>query len=365
MNEIEIGGGAQRILIGPTVDPADGVTPVAAITMAQDTKYLFAPNGDEYSMSAYTVSAATLTGYHWITVPAGRCTAGNLSASGNKGNTGFAAINAPTKYLPCKTPLRWKSQNTLRADRGTDRRQVDAREFGDSSLDLTSTMKTSVNAEVDTALNTAIPGDPTADSVNERVKTLDDNFTTTVAGRIDAAITSRSSHSAADVWSVATRALTDKAGFSLAADQSAVTIGTVNALASGERTLIGTAVWATTVRSLTVVTGFGLAADQSAVTIGTVNAVATGGISAASIAADAIGASELAASAATEIADALLARANWAYDGTTSVAKCLDRIMGYCMGKTVRASLVENFYATDGATLLFTSTYASGGRTVA
>ncbi len=36
-----------------------------------------------------------------------------------------------------------------------------------------------------------------------------------------------STHAAADVWAVATRAITDKAGFSLAADQSAVTVGTV------------------------------------------------------------------------------------------------------------------------------------------
>ena len=39
--------------------------------------------------------------------------------------------------------------------------------------DLTATMKTSVNAEVDTALNTAIPGSPTADSINERIATMD------------------------------------------------------------------------------------------------------------------------------------------------------------------------------------------------
>ena len=39
-----------------------------------------------------------------------------------------------------------------------------------------------------------------------------------------------STHSAADVWSVETRALTDKDGFSLASDQSGVTFGTVNAL---------------------------------------------------------------------------------------------------------------------------------------
>ena len=35
--------------------------------------------------------------------------------------------------------------------------------------DLTATMKASVNAEVDSALNTAIPGTPTADSINERI----------------------------------------------------------------------------------------------------------------------------------------------------------------------------------------------------
>jgi len=40
--------------------------------------------------------------------------------------------------------------------------------------DLTATMKTSVNAEVDTALNTAIPGLPTADSINQRISALDD-----------------------------------------------------------------------------------------------------------------------------------------------------------------------------------------------
>jgi len=37
--------------------------------------------------------------------------------------------------------------------------------------DLTATMKASVNAEVDAALNTAIPVGPTADSINERIKT--------------------------------------------------------------------------------------------------------------------------------------------------------------------------------------------------
>ena len=47
---------------------------------------------------------------------------------------------------------------------------------------------------------------------------------------LDVAVSTRSSHSAADVWSVATRSLTDKDDFNLAADQSSVTIGTVNSV---------------------------------------------------------------------------------------------------------------------------------------
>lgn len=43
------------------------------------------------------------------------------------------------------------------------------------------------------------------------------------------------------VWGTATRAITDKAGFSLAADQSTVTVGTVNALAAGERNAVADA----------------------------------------------------------------------------------------------------------------------------
>ncbi len=43
---------------------------------------------------------------------------------------------------------------------------------------LNDTSTAQVNAEVDTALNTAIPGAPTADSINERVKAIDDKLPT-------------------------------------------------------------------------------------------------------------------------------------------------------------------------------------------
>ena len=44
----------------------------------------------------------------------------------------------------------------------------------DSNVTWNATASASINAEVDTALNTAIPGSPTADSINERVKAIDD-----------------------------------------------------------------------------------------------------------------------------------------------------------------------------------------------
>lgn len=44
------------------------------------------------------------------------------------------------------------------------------------NIDFGATMKASINVEVDGALNTAIPGTPTADSVNERVKAIDDKL---------------------------------------------------------------------------------------------------------------------------------------------------------------------------------------------
>ena len=51
----------------------------------------------------------------------------------------------------------------------------------DSNVTWNATALASVNAEVDTALNTAIPGSPTANSVNERIATMDGLLLGTVA----------------------------------------------------------------------------------------------------------------------------------------------------------------------------------------
>jgi hypothetical protein len=58
----------------------------------------------------------------------------------------------------------------------TDKLQIDLREIGDPNLALTTQMKADVNAEVDAALDTAIPGSPTFNSINEIASALSDRL---------------------------------------------------------------------------------------------------------------------------------------------------------------------------------------------
>lgn len=83
------------------------------------------------------------------------------------------------------------------------------------------------------------------DTVCDGIKAVTDNLPdsgalTTIQADLDNPAqykaTGFSTHSAADVWSVVARTLTDKAGFSLAADQSGVTVGTVTTLTNWQKT---------------------------------------------------------------------------------------------------------------------------------
>ena len=56
----------------------------------------------------------------------------------------------------------------------------------DSTVTWNATALASINAEVDTALNTAIPGSPTANSINERVAAIDDLTQASGAGDLAA-----------------------------------------------------------------------------------------------------------------------------------------------------------------------------------
>lgn len=92
-----------------------------------------------------------------------------------------------------------------------------------------------INAQVDGALNTAIPAEPVADSVNERIKALDDNYTTARAGKLDfldALISSRSSHGPGDIWTQGTRVLTNPASPSDLANMFCAISGTATGRAA-------------------------------------------------------------------------------------------------------------------------------------
>jgi hypothetical protein len=65
---------------------------------------------------------------------------------------------------------------------------VDSSNYVAGVLALGTQAKLDVNAEVDTALNTAIPGSPTADSVNERIATMDGHVTADYGSTEKAAI---------------------------------------------------------------------------------------------------------------------------------------------------------------------------------
>lgn len=65
--------------------------------------------------------------------------------------------------------------------------------------DLNNLSAAQVNAEVDTALDTAVPGSPTSGSINERIKTMDD---ADIPGRLPAALSGGKMDSVADVTAI-------------------------------------------------------------------------------------------------------------------------------------------------------------------
>jgi hypothetical protein len=152
--------------------------------------------------------------------------------------------------------------------------------------------KADVNAEVDSALDTAIPTNPTPNSINERIKTIDDKLP---ANYIMGSSVTTDKDDEID----AIKAKTDQLTFTIANRVDA------NALQVGDKT------------------GY---------------AIGTGGISSSAFAANAIDAAALATDAAAEIADKLLGR---------NIAGGVDG------GRTVRDALrmLRNKRAVAGGTL--------------
>jgi ubiquinone biosynthesis protein UbiJ len=147
--------------------------------------------------------------------------------------------------------------------------------------------KAHVNAEVDAALNTAVPDDPVVGSINERMKTMGDAYTADRAAKLDnltgpVALETTLTALKGSGWSTETlKAIMDTlitrmpASSYVAPDNAS--IAAIKAKTDGLN-FVGTDVKATLdgeVVEATVSdkTGFSLAADQSGVTIGTVNSL--------------------------------------------------------------------------------------------
>lgn len=249
---------SQEVPLGPFLDDADGKTAETGLTIANTDIKLW-KSGATTLANKNSGGATHISGGIYYAVL-------DATDTGTKG--AMVIFVSVSGALPVRVECEVLDANYFDARYGDDRLQVDVREKGDSTLALTTQEKADVNAEVDSALNTAIPGSPTADSVNERLVTLDNaytaaraayldnvnnanlatvpaitaarigyldninnsqllNISSTILGRIDAAISTRSSHAAADVWSVGTRALTDKANFTLASAEYANIRGSV------------------------------------------------------------------------------------------------------------------------------------------
>lgn len=196
----------------------------------------------------------------------------------------------------------------------------------------TSSAQLGVNV-VSMAANTMTASALATDAVDEIWEYATTNIATAggigklIVDNLNATVSSRSSHSAADVWAVATRVVT--AATNITSTGAAVPI-TAGGLVSADVTAIstdataannlesaldgtgGVAITATFTGNLTGSVGSiaagGIAAASFAAGAIDAAAIGTGAIDADAIAADAIGSSELAASAANEIADAILLR---------------------------------------------------------
>lgn len=166
---LKLSTASQEIILGPFVDSTDGVTPENALSIANTDIKL-------WKTGATTLADKNSGGATYITSSNGLYYA-VLDAT-DTGTLGPLVINVyKSGALPVRVQcvvLPAEVYDTLVA--GTD----------SLTTDLTAAALLLVNAEVDTALNTAIPGSPTANSINERVKAIDDLTQASGAGDLAA-----------------------------------------------------------------------------------------------------------------------------------------------------------------------------------
>jgi len=164
---------AVTVKIGPFLDSTDGNTQETALTIAQADVVLSKNGGTMAAKNDATSCTHDAKGVYGCPL--------NATDTGTLGRlqlfvhvTGALAV--------------WQEYMVVTANAydtfcSTDKFDVNVAEMSD--IDFSATQKASINTEVDNALNTAVPASPTSDSINERVKTMDDAYTATRAGYLD------------------------------------------------------------------------------------------------------------------------------------------------------------------------------------
>lgn len=192
-------GTTVTVKVGPFLDKTDGVTEETALTPAIE----ISKNGGAFAARSST-TAVTHDSEGWYNVEL------NATDTDTVGRLVLKAHDAAT-HLPV-----WHEFMVVPANvydslvSGSDKLQIDVAEWlGTVPLGLVSQLvqtqanqlgtqaKADVNAEVDNALDTPVPTTPTADSINERIKALDDNYTASRAtnlDNLDATVSSRSTY---------------------------------------------------------------------------------------------------------------------------------------------------------------------------
>lgn len=240
---------AVRITVGPFFDKTDGVTPETSLTVT-NCKLTFMVDDDDGTAANLIIDAAATASsgnndmVHVTNDDAGFYDLELTAAQTNYVGRAMLAITDAANHCPVFHEFMILPANVYDALMGTDKLYVDVSELSsdataadnaesffdgtgyagtnnviptvtttgtatnltnlpataataaelakvpksDSNVSWNATALAAINAEVDTALNTAIPGSPTSDSINERVKTLDDHITADYSATEKAAV---------------------------------------------------------------------------------------------------------------------------------------------------------------------------------
>lgn len=194
MQEVKADVAGQELVFGPFLDKTDGVSPETAIS---------APTAARIWKEGVTSTINLSTGRTpaWTHDGDGFYTVGSLASDFDTEGRCRIEITDAATHLPVWEDFKVMPTNPYDAlVKGTDYLDISLVQWlGVAPLALVSQLvqaqanqlgaqgKLDVNAEVDTALDTAVPGTPTANSINERVKAIDDKLPTGTISDFDEA----------------------------------------------------------------------------------------------------------------------------------------------------------------------------------